>query len=105
MPVDRAAVSRMFQPGGEVFRYVDGLAARVHAAEVALNPVDTGRSQSSWRTAYQTGEFSVTFSVYNNTEYVAYIRRKGTREERGAFICQAAARVFQAAGIPYRCIP
>lgn len=105
MPVDRGAVGRMFQPGGEVFAYVEDLAARVQTAEIAANPVDTGRSRSSWRTRYETGELSVTFEIYNNVDYVGFISRKGTREPGGTFICQAAARVFAAAGIPYRCIP
>lgn len=103
MPVDRAAVERMFAPGGAIFRTIERVAAEVHTAVSVANPVDTGRSRSGWRTRFRASGVRIEFEVYNNVEYVAFIRRRGTNEERGAFICAAATRVFRAEGIRFTC--
>lgn len=103
MGVNYDAVSRRFQPGGDIFGAIADIAVELHAAESRANPVDTGRSRSGWRLRYETGRFRTSFFVYNPVRYVAFIRRKGTDEPRGAFICEAASAVFRAAGIRYTC--
>lgn len=103
MGVNYQAVSRRFQPGGDIFNAIAEVAVDLHAEESRTNPVDTGRSRSGWRIRYETAEYRTTFYVYNPVRYVAFIRRKGTQEARGAFICEAASRVFTRAGIRYTC--
>jgi hypothetical protein len=103
MPVNYDRVSRRFQPGGDIFNAVAAVATELHAEESRANPVDTGRSRSGWRIRYDTRQYRTTFYVYNNVRYVAFIRRRGTNERRGAFICEAASRVFARAGIRYTC--
>jgi hypothetical protein len=97
----RKLVSAQIAPGGGVYRMVAAGRRRIKAAVQTDNPVDTGLSRSSWHEEEWTnGRDRLVMVLYNNVRYVGFIRRRGTNEPRGTFICQAAQA---ASPWPMRC--
>lgn len=88
--VDRQQFARHFRPGGGIYRKAETLIMRAQSTVTVTNPVDTGRSRSSWRIRIENDATSVTAQTYNLVEYVPHISRAGTREPGGTFVCEAA---------------
>lgn len=92
--VNQSEFGRHFRAGGGIYRKAETLITRVQSTVTAANPVDTGRSRSSWRIRIESDTTSVTAQTYNLVEYVGHISRAGSREPGGTFVCEAAQRAL-----------